>query len=99
MPGVPSPEDIVKLGGILKAQAVITGTVREYGEIRSGSAMANVISLSAQMVETESGRVVWSAASTKGGITTTDRLFGGGGQPMNKITEKAVDDLIIKLFK
>ncbi len=99
MPGVPSPEDLVKLGGILKAQAVITGTVREYGEIRSGSAMANVISLSAQMVETESGRVVWSAASTKGGITTTDRLFGGGGQPMNKITEKAVDDLIIKLFK
>jgi hypothetical protein len=99
MPGVPSPEDIVKLGGILKAQAVITGTVREYGEIRSGSAMANVISLSAQMVETESGRVVWSASSTKGGITTTDRLFGGGGQPMNKITEKAVDELITKLFK
>ena len=36
-PAAPSPEEIVKLGGILKAQAVITGTVREYGEMRSGS--------------------------------------------------------------
>jgi len=98
-PAVTSPEEIVKLGGILKAQAVITGTVREYGEVRSGAAMANAISVSAQMMETESGRVVWSASSTKGGITTTDRLFGGGGQPMNKITEKAVDELITKLFK
>jgi hypothetical protein len=98
-PAAASPEDVVKLGGILKAQAVITGTVREYGEIRAGAAMANVISVSAQMVETESGRVVWSSASTKGGITTMDRLFGGGGQPMNKITEKAVDELILKLFK
>ena len=98
-PAAPSPEEVVKLGGLLKAQAIITGTVREYGEIRSGSAMANTISVSAQMVETESGRVIWSAASTKGGITTTDRLFGGGGQPMDKITEKAVDDLITKLFK
>jgi hypothetical protein len=98
-PAALSPEDVVKLGGILKVQAVITATVREYGEIRSGAAIANVISVSAQMVETESGRVVWSAASTKGGVTATDRLFGGGGQPMNKITEKAVDELIIKLFK
>jgi len=98
-PAVTSPEEIVKLGGILKAQAVITGTVREYGEVRSGAAMANAISVSAQMMETESGRVVWSAATTKGGITTTDRLFGGGGQPMDKITEKAVNDLITRLFK
>jgi hypothetical protein len=35
----------------------------------------------------------------KGGISLWDRLFGGGGQPMNKITEKAVNDLINKLFK
>ncbi len=98
-PAAPSPDEIVKLGNILKVQAVITGTVREYGEVRSGSAMANVISVSAQMLETESGRVVWSSASTKGGITTTDRLFGGGGQPMEKVTEKAVDDLIAKLVK
>jgi hypothetical protein len=34
-PSAPSPEEAVKLGGIIKVQAVITGTVREYGEVRS----------------------------------------------------------------
>jgi hypothetical protein len=94
-----SSEDVVKLGGLIKAQAVITGAVKEYGEVRSGTAVANVIAVSAQMVETQTGRVVWSASSTKGGITVADRLFGGGGQPIEKITEKAVNDLINKLFK
>jgi len=98
-PSAPSSEEIVKLGGIIKVQAVITGVVKEYGEVRSGTASANTISLGLQMIETQTGRVVWSASSTKGGITIWDRLFGGGGQPMNKVTEKAVNDLINKLLK
>ncbi len=98
-PMTPSPEEIVKLGALIKAQAIITGAVREYGEVRSGTTSANVISVSAQMVETQTGKVVWSASSTKGGISTKDRLFGGGGQPMEQVTAEAIDDLIKKLFK
>ena len=98
-PGTPSPEEIVKLGGVIKAQVVITGTVREYGEVRSGTVSANIISLSLQMIETQTGKVVWAASSTKGGIRMWHRLFGGGGQPMNKITVKAVNDLISGLLK
>ena len=97
-PTTPSSEEVIKLGGIVKAQAVFTGVVKEYGEIRSGTTTANIISLSVQMMETQTGKVVWTAASTKGGITTLDRLFGGGGKPMNIITEKAVNDLVSKLF-
>jgi hypothetical protein len=98
-PSAPSSDDIVKLGGIIKAQAIITGTVREYGEVRSGTVSANIISLSLQMIETQTGKVVWTASSTKGGIKIWHRLFGGGGQPMNKITVKAVNDLINGLLK
>lgn len=94
-----SPEEMMKLAGIIKVDAVITGVLREYGETRSGSASANVISLSLQMVETETGRVVWTASSTKGGIRFVDRLLGGGGKPMNQVTEEAVKDVINKLFK
>lgn len=97
-PTSPSVEEVKKLGTILQVNAVITGAVREYGEVRAGSATANVISLSLQMIETQAGRVVWSASATKGGITSWDRLFGGGGAPMNDVTEKAVNDLIEKLF-
>jgi hypothetical protein len=95
----PSPEEVVKLSGLLKAQAVVTGAVQEYGEVRSGSTAANLISVSVQMLEAQTGRVVWTAASTKGGIDVWDRLFGGGGRPMNDVTRDAVNDLITKLFQ
>jgi polysaccharide biosynthesis protein PelC len=98
-PAAPSPEEITKLAGIIKVDAVITGVVKEYGEVRSGSSGANVISLSLQVIEAQTGKIVWTASSTKGGIGMTERLLGGGGEPMNKITEQAVNDLIDKLFK
>ena len=98
-PAAPSQEEVVKLSGIIKAQAVITGAVKEYGEVRSGTSSANIISVSLQMMEGTQGKVVWTASTTKGGISIWDRLFGGGGRPMNDITDKAVDDLINELFK
>ena len=77
---------------------MITGTVLEYGEARSGSASANYVSIAVQMLEAKTGRVVWSAQSTKGGISASDRMFGGGGQPMNIVTADAVDELLDQLF-
>ena len=98
-PSTPSPEEIVKLAATLKAQAVFTGVVREYGEVRSGSSAAGAISLSVQMLEGQTGKTVWTASSTKGGIDIWDRLFGGGGRPMNDVTRDAINDVIQKLFK
>ncbi len=94
----PSVESAVKLGGIVKADAVITGVVREYGEVRSGATASNAISISLQMIEAQTGKVVWTAASTQGGVTTKDRLFGGGGRPMDDVTRDAVIEVINKLF-
>jgi hypothetical protein len=98
-PVSPTAEEIVTFGQMAEADAVIFGTVLEYGETRSGSAQANFISLSFRMVETQTGRVVWSASSTRGGVDASDRLFGGGGQPMNDVTAKAVADALDKLFR
>lgn len=98
-PTAPSSEDIAKLVAIVRADAVITGVVKEYGSVRSGNTMANVISLDMQMIEKESLKIVWSASSTKGGISMWDRLLGGGGQPMNDVTKAAVDDIINKLLQ
>ena len=97
-PTAPTPEDVIKLGGLIKADAVITGVVREYGEVRSGTTSANIISMSMQMLETGTGRVIWSGSSTKGGISFWDRLVGGGGQPINRVTEEAIDALFDKLL-
>ncbi len=95
----PTEEEVKRLGSVLGVDGVITGVVREYGETRSGSASANLVSVSLQMFEVKTGKVVWAASSTKGGITTVDRLFGSGGQPMNDVTEEAVLDLINQLYR
>ncbi len=97
-PATPTAEEVVKFVSMVKADAVVTGTVREYGEVRSGSAQATMIAVSMEMMEGQTGKVVWSASSTKGGVTTLDRMFGGGGEPMNIVTEEAVEDLLDKLF-
>jgi hypothetical protein len=97
-PTNPSSEEVKKFAGITQVDAVITGVIREYGEVRAGQTSANAIALSLRMLDKETGAVVWSADSTKGGITLTDRLFGGGGKPMDEVTREAIDDLLDKLF-
>lgn len=98
-PAVPSVEEITKFAGIVKVDAIITGAVTEYGEVRSGTASANVISMNVQMIEMQTRKIVWTASSTKGGISIWDRLFGSGGKPMNDVTMAAVDDILDKLFQ
>jgi hypothetical protein len=67
--------------------------------VRSGSAEANLVSLSLQMIETQNGTTVWSASSTRGGITQMDRLLGSGGRPMNDVTTRVLNDLLDQLFE
>ena len=95
----PSSDQIKQLGTILGVDSIITGVVREYGTVRSGATSANVVSVSLQMIEISTGQVIWSASSTKGGVSIWDRLFGGGGRPMDVVTVKAVDDLLNMLFE
>jgi hypothetical protein len=93
----PSVDDLMKVAHLLKADAVVTGVVKEYGEVRSGNASANVVSVEVQLSDAASGKVVWSASTTRGGVSMVQRLLGGGGDPMNDVTERAVDDLIARL--
>jgi hypothetical protein len=99
-PVSPAADEVVKLCGMLKADAVITGVLKEYGEVRTSSASSNVVALSLQMQEAGTGKVVWAGSSTKGGIGWGARLLGAsGGDPVNDVTEQAVDDLLSQLFQ
>ena len=95
----PTVDEVVKIGTMLKADAVITGVVREYGEVRAGTANSNVVSVSVQLIEAGTGKVVWSGDATRGGVTWAARLLGTtGGEPMNAVTEQVVNDLLKQLF-
>ena len=97
-PTTPSTEEIKRFTNILKVDAVITGVLTEYGDVRSGTASANVISFSLKMIETQTPKTVWTASATKGGISVWDRLFGSGGRPMNEVTMAAINEILDKLF-
>ena len=98
-PQMPTEQEVVKLAENLEADVIITGTVLEYGQVRSGSASSNVCSLSIKMLEGQTGRVVWSASATRGGVSAGDRLVGSGGQPMNLVVTKAAEDIVNRLFQ
>jgi polysaccharide biosynthesis protein PelC len=98
-PTTPTSADAVKLAAMLKADVIMTGVIREYGEVRSVGTASSIVSVSFKMMEGQNGRIIWSASSTRGGIGFKERLLGGGGEPMNIITEKAINDILNKLFK
>lgn len=96
----PAPDEVVKLCAMLKCDAVITGVLKEYGEMRTSSAAANVVALSLQMQEGTTGKVIWAGSSSKGGVGWGARLLGStGGRPANDVTEQVVDDLLEQLFE
>jgi polysaccharide biosynthesis protein PelC len=99
IPTAPTSAEAVKLAAALKADVIVTGVVREYGEARVVGTASSMVSVSFKMMEGQNGKYIWSASSTRGGVGFKDRLLGGGGEPMNIVTEKAIDDILNKLFK
>ena len=65
-PTSPTADEVVKMAKILKVDGVFTGVVKEYGEVRSGSSSGNIVSLSVQLQETATGKVVWSGVHHEG---------------------------------
>ena len=98
-PTSPSNEELARLASIIRVDAFFTGVLTEYGAVNSGSASANVVAVSVQMIESQSLKIVWAASTTQGGISIWGRLFGSGGKPVNDVTEAAVSDLLDKLFQ
>lgn len=97
-PTAPAVEEVKKFAAITEVDAIFTGVVREYGEVRSGSSVANTLSLSVRMMDRETGAVIWTADTTMGGIGMSERLLGGGGKPMDQVTRNVINELLDKLF-
>jgi hypothetical protein len=99
-PVTPTSDEVVKLSQMLKVDAVITGVLKEYGEVRTSAASSHVIALSLQMQDAATAKVVWAGSSSGGGIGWGARLLGStGGRAVNDVTEQVVDDLLAQLLK
>lgn len=94
----PSIEGIIELGKGLRVQALILGTVAQSEVLRSGAVGQPVVTLDAQMVETETGAIIWAATHTEKGSQVSARILGTGGESISETTRRCVNGLLDTLF-
>lgn len=95
----PSIEEIIDLGQGLEVQGLILGTVAQSEVLRSGSVGMPVVTLDAQMVETETGAIIWASTHTQKGGRLSARVLGTGGQPISETTRLCVQALLATLLE
>lgn len=95
----PDTEQMLALGTELGVQAVVAGTVAQSEVLRSGRVGVPVVTLDVQMVETETGAIVWSATHTEKGSSFASRLLGTGGKPISDTTRRCVRSVLSTLIE
>ena len=88
-----STGDAKRISKRLGVQGLILGAVNEYG-MTGRTLPYPEVSISARLVETPSGVVVWKASYTVKGATVLYRLFGVGGKTKIEAVKKAAHTLV-----
>jgi len=94
-----SIEQIKDMAKTLNVQGIIFGSVGESSEMRSGNTSSHVVSISARMVNTETGSTVWSSSVNTSGPGFVARLFGVGETTSGSASRSAVQKLIGTLVR
>jgi len=81
-----------KLGPV---SAFVVGTVQEFGEVRVGALTYPSISVSARVLEPQSGRILWAGSCSRTGAET-EKLFGMGAVYSSGRLARAVVQQLIK---
>ena len=81
----------------LKATAVIRGTVTEYGTRRSGNDEYPVLSFDCEMVDVQTGTVIWRLSTTRTGKGRLPLVGGSGERTFSRVTEEACRDAVAVL--
>lgn len=91
-------EQLQRIGEALGAQALLTGSVMDYRERRTGNITAPEIALSLRLIDAETGIVVWSVADARTGMDLWTRLFGVGEESQTDSARRLVRELIATLY-
>ncbi len=67
---------VKRLGKRLGVQAFVLGTVNSVGENRRGSFTYPEVSLTLELLDSDSAQVLWRCSDTLSGYSLADRLFG-----------------------
>lgn len=82
------------LGRRLNVDAVIVGTVEEFDDGRGGAFPSPVVSITARMIESDSGMLIWAAQKKKKGDDYIIILDFGEVRSASALTQKIVREMI-----
>ncbi|MBI4849739.1 MAG: hypothetical protein HY808_14410 [Nitrospirae bacterium] len=94
-----SEKQIKALGKALKVEALIMGSVEQYGESRSGNISAPEVTITLMMADAGTGNIIWSITTTRGGAGFMARHFGARSETMSETVLTAVREAIRTLAK
>jgi PBP1b-binding outer membrane lipoprotein LpoB len=89
-----SKKEINALGKALNVEAVIMGSVDQYGHIRSGNVSAPEVTISLMMAEVETGNIIWSITLTRGGASFWTRHFGTKSMTISETVQTVVREAV-----
>ena len=82
------------LGDALGVEAVIMGSVEEYGMVKAGSASAPQVTITLMMADSGTGSIVWSITKTRGGASFMARHFGARHETISETVLMLVREAI-----
>lgn len=82
------------IGRALNVEALIMGSVEQYGVVRDGSISASEVTITLMMAEIETGNIVWSITLNRGGISFMARHFGAKTETMSEAVQGVVREAV-----
>lgn len=92
-------KQIKALGTALGVQALIFGSVEQFGMVRMGNISAPNVTITLMMADTGSGSIIWSVTSTGVGGGFMARHFGARTETMSETLLRVVKEAIRTLAK
>ncbi len=92
-------KDIKKIGKILRADAIMTGSVGTFQVSQGIAASYPEVSLSLRLLDSKTGSIVWSTWDTTGGADFWTRHFGVEGATLDETARNIIKEIIDTLFQ
>lgn len=88
-----------KIGDALKAEAILVGAVETYSTERVGDQTIPEVSISARLIDAETGIIIWASAHTRRGSAGIPILGWGKMISLNMLSQQVIQDMVNSLAR
>ena len=91
-------KEIQKVGETLGVDAVMSGSVEAFGISKGINVTYPEVTINLMLLETGSGKIIWSVRDSTGGASFWTRHFGAEGMPLSEAARKTVKEAIDTMY-